>query len=126
MSCNEVFCRPWHRSVFSELYLDGESESTPICIDMRKSGSVARYARRSCHPNVKLQHFFIGGKIHFVAVATEKVERGDEVCFQLFFFNFDGLRCMEGDCDEAVAKFQVEGRGGGEEAEEVLKFLRKR
>uniref|UniRef100_F1KPW9 Histone-lysine N-methyltransferase MLL5 n=1 Tax=Ascaris suum TaxID=6253 RepID=F1KPW9_ASCSU len=68
-------------ALYSELYLDGESESTPICIDMRKSGSVARYARRSCHPNVKLQHFFIGGKIHFVAVATEKVERGDEITF---------------------------------------------
>uniref|UniRef100_A0A915CGU6 Histone-lysine N-methyltransferase MLL5 n=1 Tax=Parascaris univalens TaxID=6257 RepID=A0A915CGU6_PARUN len=68
-------------ALYSELYLDGESESTPICIDMRKSGSVARYARRSCRPNVKLQHFFVGGKIHFVAVATEKVERGDEITF---------------------------------------------
>ncbi|KHN88989.1 Histone-lysine N-methyltransferase 2E [Toxocara canis] len=48
---------------------------------MRKSGSVARYARHSCHPNVKLQHFFSNGKIHIVAIATEKVERGDEITF---------------------------------------------
>ncbi|VDK24892.1 unnamed protein product [Anisakis simplex] len=76
--------------LYSDLYLDGESTPTNLCIDMRKMGSVARFARRSCHPNVKLQHFFCGGKLHIIASATEKVERGDEVSSRMvvvFFCN---------------------------------------
>lgn len=60
--------------------MDGlDSAPVTVCIDARRSGSTARFARRSCKPNVKLQHMFISGKLYVFGVATEDVERGDEV-----------------------------------------------
>uniref|UniRef100_A0A0N5AMN4 SUI1 domain-containing protein n=1 Tax=Syphacia muris TaxID=451379 RepID=A0A0N5AMN4_9BILA len=71
------------------IYIGGQDpESINICIDARRAGSTARFARRSCRPNVELQHMFSGGKLYVFGVAVEDIERGDEVRLDLFSMLF--------------------------------------
>lgn len=60
-------------------------EPTPICIDSRSFGSKARFARASCRPNIKVQHFFLKGKLHIIGVAAGNIERGEEVMIRFYF-----------------------------------------
>lgn len=64
---------------FSDLVVEENKEFTPICIDARQFGSKARFARASCRPNIKVQHFFLKGKLHIIGIAAGNIERGDEV-----------------------------------------------
>lgn len=65
--------------VFSDLVIEGNRDPILICIDARRFGSKARFARTSCRPNIKLQHFFLKGKLHIIGVAAGNIERGEEV-----------------------------------------------
>ncbi|MFH4979138.1 hypothetical protein AB6A40_005847 [Gnathostoma spinigerum] len=92
-------------AVYSELRVDNNDESTCICIDARRFGSCFRYARRSCRPNTKLQHVVVDGKLHFIGVATEDIERGDEVTLPFdsdYQMGASKLKCAcsfyEGEC----------------------------
>lgn len=62
---------------FSNLILNGEE--IPICVDARRTGSITRYVRRSCTPNLFLKHVFCGGKLHIIGFAQCSIDRLDEV-----------------------------------------------
>ncbi|KAK7745251.1 SET domain-containing protein 3 [Diatrype stigma] len=52
----------------------------PIYIDTRKEGSVARYVRRSCKPNVVLETYLSGGsEYHFWLVSDRKIAPGEQL-----------------------------------------------
>uniref|UniRef100_A0A0R3S4H8 SET domain-containing protein n=1 Tax=Elaeophora elaphi TaxID=1147741 RepID=A0A0R3S4H8_9BILA len=65
--------------LYSDLLVGENREPTPICIDARRFGSKARFARASCRPNIKLQHFFLKGKLHIIGIAAGNIERGEEI-----------------------------------------------
>ncbi|CAG9538114.1 unnamed protein product [Cercopithifilaria johnstoni] len=65
--------------LYSDLTVEENREPTPVCIDARRFGSKARFARASCRPNIKLQHFFLKGKLHIIGIAAENIERGEEI-----------------------------------------------
>ncbi|KAL3982455.1 PHD-finger family protein [Acanthocheilonema viteae] len=65
--------------LYSDIVVEENREPTPICIDARRFGSKARFARASCRPNIKLQHFFLKGKLHIIGIATGNIERGEEI-----------------------------------------------
>ncbi|VDK61720.1 unnamed protein product [Onchocerca ochengi] len=65
--------------LYSDLVVEENKEFTPICIDARQFGSKARFARASCRPNIKVQHFFLKGKLHIIGIAAGNIERGDEI-----------------------------------------------
>jgi hypothetical protein len=52
---------------------------TPLVIDARISGNLARYIRRSCHPNCELRVLRTDDDIKFVIVATKNVKSGTEL-----------------------------------------------
>uniref|UniRef100_A0A0N4U8A9 SET domain-containing protein n=1 Tax=Dracunculus medinensis TaxID=318479 RepID=A0A0N4U8A9_DRAME len=62
---------------FSNLILNGEE--IPICVDARRTGSITRYVRRSCTPNLFLKHVFCGGKLHIIGFAQCSIDRLDEL-----------------------------------------------
>ena len=52
----------------------------PIYIDTRVEGTLLRYARRSCHPNLAIKTLITGGtEYHFCLVATEDIPAGSEI-----------------------------------------------
>lgn len=53
----------------------------PLYIDARLTGNVARYVRRSCHPNVELATIKMLGsnEVKFVLRATRELEEGEEI-----------------------------------------------
>ncbi|VDK80109.1 unnamed protein product [Litomosoides sigmodontis] len=65
--------------LYSELVIEENRDPISICIDARRFGSKARFARTSCRPNIKLQHFFLKGKLHIIGVAAGNIERGEEI-----------------------------------------------
>lgn len=66
-------------SIFSDIMIEETAKPISICIDARRFGSKARFARASCRPNIKLQHFFLKGKLHIIGIAAGNIERGEEV-----------------------------------------------
>ncbi|KJH50019.1 SET domain protein [Dictyocaulus viviparus] len=50
-----------------------------LCIDARRQGSDARFARRCCRSNSTLKHVLLNGCIYVMLVASEKIEKGTEV-----------------------------------------------
>ncbi|EJD75104.1 hypothetical protein LOAG_17683 [Loa loa] len=66
-------------TLYSDLVVEENREPTPICIDARRFGSKARFARTSCRPNIKVQHFFLKGKLHIIGIATGNIDRGEEI-----------------------------------------------
>ncbi|KHJ97068.1 SET domain protein, partial [Oesophagostomum dentatum] len=50
-----------------------------LCIDARRQGSDARFARRCCRSNSTLKHILLNGNIYVMLVASEKIEKGTEV-----------------------------------------------
>ncbi|ETN80079.1 SET domain protein [Necator americanus] len=50
-----------------------------LCIDARRQGSEARFARRCCRSNSTLKHILLNGNIYVMLVASEKIEKGTEV-----------------------------------------------
>ena len=53
--------------------------SLPIYVDTRKSGSLLRYLRRSCQPNLTMKTFLEGTDYHFCWVANKRIEAGTEL-----------------------------------------------
>ncbi|MCJ1332256.1 hypothetical protein MMC10_008948 [Thelotrema lepadinum] len=53
--------------------------SLPIYVDTRKSGSLLRYLRRSCQPNLSMKTFLEGRDYHFCWVANKRIEAGTEL-----------------------------------------------
>ena len=52
----------------------------PICIDTRREGTICRYLRRSCQPNVTMKTILENGvDYHFCFVATRDLEAGTEL-----------------------------------------------
>lgn len=52
----------------------------PIYIDTRSEGTVCRYLRRSCMPNLKMETFLENGsEYHFCWVASRDIESGSEL-----------------------------------------------
>ncbi|GAV56173.1 hypothetical protein ZYGR_0BA00790 [Zygosaccharomyces rouxii] len=53
----------------------------PLCIDARLVGNIARYVRRSCHPNAELATIRMSGsnEVKFVLRATRELEKGEEI-----------------------------------------------
>ena len=53
----------------------------PIYIDTRREGTILRYARRSCKPNMimKILTQSREGGCHFCFVASDNIKRGDEL-----------------------------------------------
>lgn len=66
-------------TLYSGIRPDGDSQKIPVCVDARRSGSIARYARRSCRPNVRLEHAFAAGKLHIIGIASGDIDAGDEI-----------------------------------------------
>ncbi|VDM11806.1 unnamed protein product, partial [Wuchereria bancrofti] len=66
-------------TLYSDLVVEENKDPTPICIDARRFGSKARFARASCRPNIKMQHFFLNGKLHIIGIAIGNIERGEEI-----------------------------------------------
>ncbi|KAE9419952.1 hypothetical protein Angca_002356 [Angiostrongylus cantonensis] len=54
-----------------------------LCIDARRQGSDARFARRCCRSNSTLKHVLLNGCIYVMLVASEKIDKGTEVSFPL-------------------------------------------
>lgn len=50
-----------------------------LCIDARRQGSDARFARRCCRSNSTLKHVLLNGCIYVMLVASERIEKGTEV-----------------------------------------------
>ncbi|KAJ1363571.1 hypothetical protein KIN20_023470 [Parelaphostrongylus tenuis] len=50
-----------------------------LCIDARRQGSDARFARRCCRSNSTLKHVLLDGCIYVMLVASEKIDKGTEV-----------------------------------------------
>ncbi|KAK5969214.1 SET domain-containing protein [Trichostrongylus colubriformis] len=50
-----------------------------LCIDARRQGSEARFARRCCRSNSTLKHVLLNGSIYVMLVASERIEKGTEV-----------------------------------------------
>ncbi|VDM61248.1 unnamed protein product [Angiostrongylus costaricensis] len=50
-----------------------------LCIDARRQGSDARFARRCCRSNSTLKHVLLNGCIYVMLVASEKIDKGTEV-----------------------------------------------
>ncbi|KAK6024766.1 SET domain protein [Ostertagia ostertagi] len=50
-----------------------------LCIDARRQGSEARFARRCCRSNSTLKHVLLNGCIYVMLVASERIEKGTEV-----------------------------------------------
>ncbi|EYC11352.1 hypothetical protein Y032_0051g2163 [Ancylostoma ceylanicum] len=50
-----------------------------LCIDARRQGSDARFARRCCRSNSTLKHILLNGNIYVMLVASEKIDKGTEV-----------------------------------------------
>ncbi|VDN23648.1 unnamed protein product [Gongylonema pulchrum] len=106
--------------LYSDLVIDGKDEHTPICVDARQFGSVARFARPSCRPNIKLRHLFVQGRLHIIGVAAHRIESAIEVGAIFYSFlskktchltvPFDGdymmsktklvCACHDDECDE--------------------------
>ncbi|MBE3045636.1 SET domain-containing protein-lysine N-methyltransferase, partial [Candidatus Bathyarchaeota archaeon] len=52
----------------------------PLCIDTRREGSEARYARRSCKPNTVLDTYLSGGsEYHFWLVSDQPIAAGEQI-----------------------------------------------
>jgi uncharacterized protein len=51
----------------------------PLVIDARKEGTIMRYARRSCDPNMVMRIFITGSNYHFCFVATKDIVPGEEL-----------------------------------------------
>lgn len=51
----------------------------PLAIDARKGGTIMRYARRSCKPNMLMRIFITEGIYHFCFVADREIEPGQEL-----------------------------------------------
>ncbi|KAK6110770.1 PHD-finger family protein [Brugia pahangi] len=66
-------------TLYSHLVVEESKDPIPICIDARRFGSKARFARASCRPNIKMQHFFLNGKLHIIGIAVGNIERGEEI-----------------------------------------------
>lgn len=52
----------------------------PLYIDTRHEGTILRYIRRSCRPNVRMQILITGeSEYHFCFIAAENIYAGDEI-----------------------------------------------
>uniref|UniRef100_A0A183EBR3 SET domain-containing protein n=1 Tax=Gongylonema pulchrum TaxID=637853 RepID=A0A183EBR3_9BILA len=65
--------------LYSDLVIDGTDERISVCVDARQFGSIARFARRSCRPNIKLQHLFVQNHLHIIGVAAHRIESAVEL-----------------------------------------------
>lgn len=54
-------------------------DSLPVYIDSRVEGTLLRYVRRSCNPNVKIQIIINNGEYHFCLISTEDIQAGQEI-----------------------------------------------
>lgn len=54
-------------------------DSLPIYIDSRVEGTVLRYVRRSCTPNVKIQIIINNGEYHFCLISSRDIQAGEEI-----------------------------------------------
>ena len=54
-------------------------DQLPIYIDTRREGTICRYLRRSCRPNLSLKTFLEGSDYHFCFVANQDLPAGTEL-----------------------------------------------
>ena len=54
-------------------------DQLPIYIDTRREGTICRYLRRSCRPNLSLRTFLEGSDYHFCFVANQDLPAGTEL-----------------------------------------------
>ena len=54
-------------------------DQLPIYIDTRREGTICRYLRRSCRPNLSLKTFLEGADYHFCFVANQDLPAGTEL-----------------------------------------------
>jgi hypothetical protein len=54
-------------------------DALPVYIDSRVEGTMLRYVRRSCNPNVKIQIIINNGEYHFCLISTEDIQAGQEI-----------------------------------------------
>ena len=54
-------------------------DSLPVYIDSRVEGTILRFVRRSCSPNVKIQIIINNGEYHFCLISTDNIQAGEEI-----------------------------------------------
>jgi len=85
------------------------SSHLPLYIDSRHEGSVLRYTRRSCRPNVTMKIFITNDvEYHFCFVAKEDIPAGSEITIMWyldsqFFESTNGLVKQEDSAAETAA-----------------------
>ncbi|CAN8025174.1 unnamed protein product, partial [Ixodes persulcatus] len=62
------------------------AEEETVCVDAREYGNEARFVRRSCCPNVQVQHVVHNGLLHLYLVSSRDIAPGQELTIP---FDFD-------------------------------------
>ncbi|CAN7937213.1 unnamed protein product [Ixodes hexagonus] len=67
------------------------AEEETVCVDAREYGNEARFVRRSCSPNVEVQHVVQNGLLHLYLVSSRDIAPGQELTIP---FDFDYRQCI--------------------------------
>ncbi|XP_029833214.3 inactive histone-lysine N-methyltransferase 2E isoform X1 [Ixodes scapularis] len=67
------------------------AEEETVCVDAREYGNEARFVRRSCCPNVQVQHVVHNGLLHLYLVSSRDIAPGQELTIP---FDFDYRQCI--------------------------------
>lgn len=73
----------------NDAWWETDEDLTLLAIDARKFGSLARYVRRSCRPNMSVKVVCAGvgdsATLHFVLASSNVMAAGEELCLPLDF-----------------------------------------